>query len=82
MKRRGGGGGGSSSTESFERRNVADVDDRQLSAEAQQRAQRKAAAEGNGRQPSAAAAQPMPLGLMFGAATLVIFMVYLTLKFS
>jgi hypothetical protein len=84
MKRRGGGGPAAGAEPSAQQRNVADVDDRQMSAEAQQRARRKAEAEvSGGRSASAAASTPaMPLGFVIGAAALLGLMVYLTIKFS
>ena len=82
MKRR---GAGSSAAEqsSAQQRNVADLDDRQMSAEAQQRARRKAEAEAGGRSNNVAAAKPaIPIGVIVGVVSMVCLMIYLTLKFS
>ena len=77
MKRRGGGGGGAASAPS----NVveSDVDDRTLSEEASRRAASKAAAEAAGQRPSAAAAQPLPIGLIVAAVSVLCAMLYLTI---
>lgn len=83
MKRRGGGGPAAGAEPSAQQRNVADLDDRQMSAEAQQRARRKAEAEvSGGRSASAASTPAMPMGFVIGAAALLGLMVYLTIKFS
>ena len=62
---------------------AADVADKELSAAARQRVADKAKAEAAGRAgTSAAAAQPLPIGLILGAVVLVALMLYLTVKFS
>ena len=82
MKRR--GGGGTAAAEPSAQRNVADIDDRQMSAEAQQRARRKAETEARGGRPANAAASTpaIPLSFVAGAVALLGLMIYLTIKFS
>jgi len=79
MKRR--GGGASATAEPPRSVATADVDDRQLSAEARQRAINKAASLASG-QPCSAVGQPFPVGLMIAGAVMVALMLYLTVKFS
>ena len=78
MKRRGG-----SASQAAPSSNIAsaDVDDRKLSAEAAERAARKAAAEAGGQRPLAAG-QSLPLSFFLAAAAVLGIMVYLTLKYS
>lgn len=79
MKRR--GGGASATAEPPRSVATADVDDRQLSAEARQRAIDKAASLASGR-PAGAAVGQFPVGLIIVGAVVVGLMLYLTLKFS